>query len=62
MSKVSKKVIRRKRILSLKDRQRICLLYESDAFTMTDLAQLFSVTQPRISQIVSNYYGERDDF
>ena len=52
-------VKRRNRILSLKDRRAIIQLYERGGWTMQQLADLFSVSQPRISQLVNDTYGER---
>lgn len=42
----------------MKQRTLICELYETGDWTMRELSEQFSVSIPRISQIVNNYYGE----
>ncbi|HAI40100.1 MAG TPA: hypothetical protein DCM40_19415 [Maribacter sp.] len=48
----------RVRKTTLKDRKRICDLYENKKLTMKEIGSLFGITESRVSQIVSNYYGE----
>lgn len=48
----------RNRKLTVQDRIAICNLYESRTHTMEQIGEIFGVTQPRISQIVNDVYGE----
>lgn len=48
----------RHRKLSEKDRIAITELYGLGIHTMTEIAEMFNVSQPRISQIVNDSYGE----
>ena len=48
----------RTKVLDPKDRRAIIDLYRSGDWTMKSLAERFGVSQPRISQIVNNTYGE----
>ena len=54
-----KEVLRRHRVLSIKDRIAILTLYDGGGWTMKELGLMFAVSQPRISQIVNDTYGER---
>ena len=48
----------RVRKLTIDDRLAICELYNLGTFTMEKLAEMFGVSQPRVSQIVRDTYGE----
>ncbi len=48
----------RERKLSLDDRIAICELYNLGTFTMEKIGEMFGVSQPRVSQIVRDTYGE----
>lgn len=48
----------RHRKLSEKDRIAIAELYGLGIHTMNEIAEMFNVSQPRISQIVNDSYGE----
>ena len=48
----------RVRKLTLKDRKRISDIYENGNLTMKEISKLFEVSESRISQIVTDYYGE----
>lgn len=51
----------RTRILSQKDKIAICRLYQSGGWTQQELADMFGVSQPRISIIINNKLGEMTD-
>ena len=56
--------LNRVRKLTLEQRRMICDLYESGNYTMVAIAEMFGISQPRISQIVNNVYlefGEKDE-
>lgn len=48
----------RVRKLTIDDRLAICELYNLGTFTMEKLGEMFGVSQPRVSQIVRDTYGE----
>lgn len=48
----------RTRKTTSRQRRAVCLLYATDEWTMNDIGILFGITQGRVSQIVTNYYGE----
>ena len=48
----------RNRKLTISDRIAICEIYNLGIYTMTEIGNIFSVSQPRISQIVRDTYGE----
>ena len=48
----------RVRKLSIDDRIAICELYNLGTFTMEKIGEMFGVSQPRVSQIVRDTYGE----
>ena len=50
----------RKRKLTPKQRMDIIELYDSRLLTMLEISKIYEVSQPRISQIINNNYGERD--
>tara|TARA_R100000664_G_C2713189_1_gene109220 strand:- start:188 stop:376 length:189 start_codon:yes stop_codon:yes gene_type:complete len=56
--------LNRVRKLTLEQRRMICDLYESGNYTMVAIAEMFGISQPRVSQIVNNVYlelGEKDE-
>jgi len=48
----------RNRILTMKDRIAIRTLYEEGNWTQQELADMFNVSQPRISMIINDTLGE----
>ena len=54
---------RRTRKLSVQERMGIHLLYRTGNFTQKELADVFSVSAPRISQIVNDpaYSGDEEE-
>ena len=48
----------RVRKTNVKDRKRICELYQDKKLSMKEIAKLFEISESRVSQIVTNYYGE----
>tara|TARA_R100001086_G_C11732181_1_gene230023 strand:- start:285 stop:485 length:201 start_codon:yes stop_codon:yes gene_type:complete len=52
----------RVRKLTLEQRKMICDLYESGNYTMVAIAEMFGISQPRVSQIVNNTYSEMGDY
>tara|TARA_R100000900_G_scaffold1326_2_gene2829 strand:- start:1792 stop:1992 length:201 start_codon:yes stop_codon:yes gene_type:complete len=52
----------RVRKLTLEQRKMICDLYESRNYTMVAIAEMFGISQPRVSQIVNNTYSEMGDY
>jgi len=50
----------RVRKLSLESRIRISKIYEAGELTMKEIAKMFEVSESRISQIVGDYYGEKE--
>lgn len=48
----------RTRKLTVEQRIEIRRLYSLDCFTMVKLADMFDISQPRVSQIVNDVYGE----
>lgn len=54
---------RRTRKLSVQERVGIALLYRKGLFTQKELAGIFSVSAPRISQIVNDpaYAGDEEE-
>tara|TARA_Y100000004_G_scaffold166263_1_gene197853 strand:- start:55 stop:243 length:189 start_codon:yes stop_codon:yes gene_type:complete len=50
--------LNRVRKLTLEQRRMICDLYESGNYTMVSIAEMFGISQPRVSQIVNNVYLE----
>ena len=55
---VEKIRLNRVRKLTLEQRRMICDLYESGNYTMVSIAEMFGISQPRVSQIVNNVYLE----
>jgi len=56
--------LNRVRKLTLEKRRMICDLYKSGNYTMVAIAEMFDISQPRVSQIVNNVYlelGENND-
>ena len=56
--------LNRVRKLTLEQRRMICDLYGSGNYTMVSIAEMFGISQPRVSQIVNNVYlelGENDE-
>jgi DNA-directed RNA polymerase specialized sigma subunit len=51
----------RVRKTNLKDRKRIIEIYSDGKLTMKEIGKLFSISESRVSQIVSDYYGEKYD-
>lgn len=50
----------RVRKLSFESRIRISKIYLAGELTMKELAKMFEVSESRISQIVTDYYGESE--
>ena len=50
--------LNRVRKLTLEQRRMICDLYASGNYTMVSIAEMFGISQPRVSQIVNNVYLE----
>ena len=50
--------LNRVRKLTLEQRRMICDLYASGNYTMVAIAEMFDISQPRVSQIVNNVYLE----
>ena len=63
-SRKSRKIMRqiRHRKTGRRERTAIIRLYENGKgeWTMADLGQLFGITRGRVSQIITNYYEERE--
>lgn len=53
--------LNRVRKLTLEHRRMIVDLYESGNYTMIAIAEMFGISQPRVSQIVNNVYSEMGD-
>ena len=53
--------LNRVRKLTLEQRRMIVDLYESGNYTMVSIAEMFGISQPRVSQIVNNIYFEMGD-
>jgi len=53
--------LNRVRKLTLEHRRMIVDLYESGNYTMVAIAEMFGISQPRVSQIVNNVYLEMGD-
>lgn len=51
----------RTRILTIDDRRLIVRLVKNEGIPQKKCAEMFSVSQARISQIVNDYYGEMPD-
>ena len=51
----------RTRILTIDDRRLIVRLVKRDSIPQKKCAEMFGVSQARISQIVNDYYGEMPD-
>jgi len=51
----------RTRKLSVEDRLLIVTLVKEQGLTQKRCAEMFSVSQARVSQIITNYYGEFAD-
>ena len=54
--------LNRVRKLTLEQRRMICDLYRSGNYTMVSIAEMFDISQPRVSQIVNNVYFELGEY